>query len=137
MDAPLCRTCKTRHWGNCARVPLAEEQPPRRTTGPVAQRTERGPSKSKVVGSSPTRPTTPKKIVAIIPPEVSDEEVRAALAAAPKKSPSSVVPVIGPDIRMAQELAREWGKECPVCKARRIKQAEATKRWRAKQKEER
>jgi hypothetical protein len=73
--------------------------------GSVAQSVERGPFKPMVAGSRPARSTTPKKSPSIVP---------------------------GPEMVMAQELAREWGRECPVCAARRIKKAAAMKRWREK-----
>jgi predicted RNA-binding Zn-ribbon protein involved in translation (DUF1610 family) len=71
MDAPLCRACNTRHWGNCR---------------------------------------------------------------AEKKVASKMKEVIHQSIINSSKKVEY---ECPVCAERKLKQREATKRYRAKKKEER
>lgn len=59
MEAPLCRTCKTRHWGACANSPSARALKPAAPPPVAARKPAKPPERRPARKAKPDRPKRP------------------------------------------------------------------------------
>ncbi len=142
MEAPLCRVCKKRHWGNCPTMgPLSEEPP--KPVGSVAQLVEQRPFKPTAAGSTPARPTKKIEGEKLELPAHLVREAEAVAAMPDSEIDTSDIPEVddnpwpkGEPGGIVVDYDFKAAANCPECAMRRAKKALSMKRWREKRRGE-